>query len=256
MIRSFAARNLSARQKSGIRHVAYRLGRYVRRPVEVLVEDVVLNDGARTFLQIGANDGYLSDPLNLAIFRHKLSGTFVEPQPNYFRELQNTYRGFAGMQFLQYAVAAKPGSMTMYTLDCSSGQLPGWAQGVGTLSRDQIRKFGDQVANIDSYIRTDNVECITVADLLTRCAYPDPDILVVDAEGFDHIILSQFDLAGLPTKLVVYETESMGKEHAEQLAAKMAAAGFAVFAAGQDTIALRRDTNTYRRRTASANQPA
>ncbi|QWG11007.1 hypothetical protein KMZ29_14575 [Bradyrhizobium sediminis] len=54
MIRSLAARNLSARQKSSIRNIAYRLGGYTRRPVEVLVEDVVLNDGARTFLQIGA----------------------------------------------------------------------------------------------------------------------------------------------------------------------------------------------------------
>lgn len=256
MIRSFAARNLSARQKSSIRHIAYRLGRYARRPVEIIVEDVVLHDGARTFLQIGANDGYLSDPLNLAIFRHRLCGTFVEPQSNHFRELQKTYRNFAGMQFLQYAVATSRGSMTMYTLDCGRGRLPGWAQGVGTLSREQIGKFGDQIADIDSYIRTDNVECITVADLLTCCAYPDPDILVVDAEGFDHVILSQFDFARLSAKLVVYETESMGKEHAEQLAAKMDAAGFAVFAAGQDTIALRRNTDSYRRRTANANRPA
>ncbi len=87
MIRSLAARRLSARQKSTIRKLAYNWGRYVRRPVEVLVEDVVLRDGARTFLQIGANDGYLSDPLNLAIFCHGLTGTFVEPQANYYREL-------------------------------------------------------------------------------------------------------------------------------------------------------------------------
>src|SRR5476651_2476388 len=136
MIRSLAARNLSARQKSNIRNIAYRLGGYRRRPVEVLVEDVVLHDGARSFLQIGANDGYLSDPLNLAIFRHKLTGTFVEPQSNYYRELQRTYRDFAGLRFLKYAIAADNGVMTMYTLDCSGGRLPGWAHGVGTLSRE------------------------------------------------------------------------------------------------------------------------
>ena len=56
MIRSLAARSLSARQKSSIRNMAYSLGGYTRRPVEVLVEDLVLLDGARTFLQIGANE--------------------------------------------------------------------------------------------------------------------------------------------------------------------------------------------------------
>ncbi len=157
------------------------------------------------------------------------------------------------MRFLQYAVAESGGSMTMYTLDCSSGRLPGWAQGVGTLSRGQIRKFGDQIVDIDSYIRSNIVECIAVADLLRRCVDPDPSIVVVDAEGFDHIILSQFDFAQLSTKLVIYETESMGKEQADQLEAKLEAAGFAVFAADQDTIALRRSSETYRRKTASAN---
>src|SRR5260370_6288170 len=73
MIRSLAARNLSARQKSNIRNIAYRLGGYVRRPVEILGEDAVLQDDARTFLQIGANHGYLSDPPTLAIFLPKLT---------------------------------------------------------------------------------------------------------------------------------------------------------------------------------------
>ena len=251
MIRSLAARSLSARQKSNIRNIAYSLGGYTRRPVEVLVEDVVVQDGARTFLQIGANDGYLSDPLNLAIFRHKLTGTFVEPQSNYYRELQKTYRDFPGMVFLQCAIAAERGAMTMYTLDCSSGRLPGWARGVGTLSPEQIRKFGDQIDDIESYIRADEVQCIPVADLLDRAAHRDPDIIVVDAEGFDHLILSQFDFAALSTRLVIYETESMTRKDAGDLAVRLEQGGFAIFEAEQDTIALKRDTETFRRKNAA-----
>ena len=256
MLRSLAARNLSARQKSNIRNIAYRLGGYQRRPVEVLVEDVVLNDGARTFLQIGANDGYRSDPLNLAIFRHKLKGTFVEPQSNYYRELQQTYRDFPGMVFLQSAIAAEQGAMTMYTLDCSSGRLPGWAHGVGTLSPEQIRKFGDQIENIESYIRSDEVQCITVADLLDRAAHRDPDIIVVDAEGFDHQILSQFDFKQLSTRLVIYETESMTKQDAADLAQRLEQGGFALFEADQDTVALKRDSETFRRKNAAGSKAA
>jgi FkbM family methyltransferase len=249
MIRTLVARSLSARQKSTIRSIAYKCGGYIRRPVEVLVEDVILHDGARTFLQIGANDGYLSDPLNLAIFRHRLTGTFVEPQINYFNELQRTYRNFPGMRFLQVAIAAQAGSTTMYTLDCSSGRLPGWAHGVGTLLHEQIRKFGDQIDNIDSYIRSTDVQCITVPDLLDRSGNSDPDIIVVDAEGFDHAILSQFDFAGLSTRLVIYETESMARDDAADLARRLDESGFAIVEAGQDTLALRRNTATFRKTT-------
>ena len=248
MIRSLAARSLSARQKSNLRSLAYRFGGYRLRPVEQLVEQVVLHDGARSFLQIGANDGYLSDPLNLAIFRHGLSGTFVEPQPNYFAELQKTYSRFPGMVYVPCAIAAEPGTMTMYSLDCSSGRLPGWAHGVGTLSREQIRKFGDQIEDIDSYIRSQDVACITVAELLRRASHPDPDIVVVDAEGFDHAILSQFDFAGLSTKLVIYETESMNAADAADLGQRLEAAGFAILDADQDTVALRRDSAAFRNR--------
>jgi FkbM family methyltransferase len=220
------------------------------------VEDVVLHDGARTFLQIGANDGYLSDPLNLAIFRHRLTGTFVEPQTNYYREVQRTYRGFDGMFFLQCAVGANNGVVTMYTLDCSGGRLPGWAQGVGTLSYEQICKCGDQIEDIKAYIRSDEVECITVGDLLDRAAHRDPDIIVVDAEGFDHVILSQFNFAQLSTKLVIYETDNMSKADADDLSQKLEAVGFAVFEVGQDTIALKRDTEASRRKIGSEREAA
>ena len=146
--------------------------------------------------------------------------------------------------------------MNMYTLDCSSGRLPGGAHGVGTLSHEQIRKFGDQIENIKSYIRHDQVQCITVTELLDRAVHRDPDILVVDAEGFDHVILSQFDFSRLATKLVIYETESMDGADAADLARKLEAGGFAIFEAEQDTIALKRDTEAYRRKIAAGSKAA
>jgi hypothetical protein len=160
------------------------------------------------------------------------------------------------MFFLQCAVGAKNGVVTMYTLDCSGGRLPGWAQGVGTLSYEQICKCGDQIEDIKAYIRSDEVECITVGDLLDRAAHRDPDIIVVDAEGFDHVILSQFNFAQLSTKLVIYETDNMSKADADDLSQKLEAAGFAVFEVGQDTIALKRDTEASRRKIGSEREAA
>lgn len=244
MLRSIAAHSLSARQKSRLRKFVARFGGYRMRRVEAVVDHLVREDGARSFLQIGANDGYMSDPLNLAIFRYGLRGSFVEPQPNYFRELQNTYRDLRGLRFVQNAIANAPGRMTMFSLDCSSGKLPGWARGVGTLSAEQIRKFGDQIPDIESHIRSQEVACCTVAELLGELDERDPDIVVVDAEGFDHAILSQFDFSQLTTKLVIYETESMEEGDIAALAAIFERSGFVLFAAGQDTVAIRKTTRT------------
>jgi hypothetical protein len=75
-------------------------------------------------------------------------------------------------------------------------------------------------------------------------------------EGFDGVTLSQFDFARLSTKLVIYETESMDSADAADLARKPEAGGFAIFEAEQDTIALKRDTETYRRKIAADSKAA
>src|SRR5262249_43347423 len=148
----------------------YSLGLYQLREVEKWIHDIIEIDGVRTFLQIGANDGFRSDPLNLAIRRHNLRGMFVEPQRYYFEQLKKTYSGLGGVQFLQCAIAAKAGRMQMFILDCRSGKLPRWATEVGTLSRTQLLNFKDQIPEVENYIRTTEVECITVSELLIHSA--------------------------------------------------------------------------------------
>jgi FkbM family methyltransferase len=246
-IKDYAAQALSSRQKSIVRRYLHMFGAYELRPAEEFIDAVVSRDGAETFLQIGANDGYLADPLNLAIYRHKLRGTFVEPQRYYFERLQNTYAGFSGLTFLQYAIAESAGTMPMYSLDCSSGLLPRWAHGVGSLSHAQLLRLADQIPDVEKYIVTDNVTCVSVSELFERTLITNPDIIVIDAEGYDSHILAQFDFGKLDTKVVVFETESMPAEQWSFCSAGFEQKGFALVPAGQDTIAIRRTTATWKR---------
>jgi FkbM family methyltransferase len=245
-IKDYAAQALSSRQKSIVRRYLHMFGAYELRPAEEFIDAVVSRDGAKTFLQIGANDGYLADPLNLAIYRHKLRGTFVEPQRYYFERLQNTYAGFGGLTFLQCAIAESAGTMPMYSLDCSSGLLPRWAHGVGSLSRTQLLRLADQIPDVEKYIVKDDVTCMSVSELFERTPVANPDIVVIDAEGYDHHILAQFDFGNLGTKVVIFETESMRAEQWSFCAAGFEQTGFALVPAGQDTIAIRRTTATWK----------
>jgi FkbM family methyltransferase len=246
-IKDYAAQALSSRQKSIVRRYLHMFGAYELRPAEEFIDAVVSLDGARTFLQIGANDGYLADPLNLAIYRHKLQGTFVEPQRYYFERLRNTYAGFDGLTFLQCAIAENAGAMPMYSLDCSSGLLPRWAHGVGSLSHAQLLRLADQIPDVEKYIITDNVRCVSVSELFERTPIANPDIIVVDAEGYDSHILAQFDFGKFGTKVVIFETESMAADQWISCIAGFEQTGFALVPAGQDTIAIRRTTATWRR---------
>ena len=246
MLRKLAANTLSARQKSIIRKLMFDRSLYSLREVEKCVQDVVLYDKAATFCEIGANDGYLSDPLNLAIYRFNLRGAFIEPQPFYFGELQKTYAGFPGIQFIRAAIADKPGRMKLFSFEMKSGKLPRWANGTGSLSCSQMLRYKDQIPDAEKYIVESEVDCMTVQQLFQCCTIKDPDILVIDAEGLDYQILSQFDLKGLNTKLIIFETESMGEAEQTACLKQIEEADFTLVPCGQDAIAIRRSTITWR----------
>jgi len=222
----------------------FSCGLYQLTEVETAIHDAIATKGLSTFMQIGANDGYRSDPLNLAIFLHGLHGVFVEPQQHYCEQLKKTYANFEGLQFVQCAIAEKRGQMKIFSLDCSSGSLPPWASEVGTLSREQILQFKDQIPNIENYILVSEVDCITVAELLESSQFHDPDIIVIDAEGYDYQILSQFNFQSLSTKVVVFETQHLPEERRLACVDQLKAANFVVATAGGDAIAVRRGTKS------------
>ena len=66
-----------------------------------MVADELLRNPRMTFLQIGAFDGLGLDDLHDLVIRHRLRGVMVEPQPEAFVRLQNTYRHQPQVTLLQ-----------------------------------------------------------------------------------------------------------------------------------------------------------
>ena len=106
--------------------------------------------------------------------------------------------------------------MKLFSFETKSGKLPRWGDWTGSLSCSQMLRTRTVSLMPKSTLSKAEVDCMTVQQLFQRCTIKDPDILLIDAEGLDYQILSQFDLKGLNTKLIIFETESMGE--AEQTA--------------------------------------
>src|SRR5690348_11998000 len=72
-------------------HLYYR---FLFRPKSKV--DLHLNKITRenlSFIQIGANDGYVNDPFYKFIRRDTWKGILIEPQNDVFQELQKTHAG-------------------------------------------------------------------------------------------------------------------------------------------------------------------
>ncbi len=79
------------------------------------------------FLQIGANDGILEDPLRSLILARHLEGVLVEPLPDKFAELQRNYAHEKQLRFENCAVAKKNGECSLFRV-VSPSPYPQWAQ--------------------------------------------------------------------------------------------------------------------------------
>jgi FkbM family methyltransferase len=198
------------------------------------------------FAQIGSNDGVRGDPLRrLVLANPEWTGVFAEPVPELFARLRSNYPDARRLRFQQVAVAAKTGRRSLFTVSAHAsralgGRLPSWYDQLGSFDAEHL------VAHLGKRIRpflvAHDVECVSLAELLARSGLGPVDLLHVDAEGSDHEILAQLDLAAHPPSVVLFEHAHLRPEARRALAERLRSAGYRLSRHGGDTLALRSTT--------------
>ncbi|MCA9177790.1 MAG: FkbM family methyltransferase [Planctomycetales bacterium] len=178
------------------------------------------------FIQIGAFDG--NDMLHDTICRFGLRGALVEPQPVVFEKLQETYADQPQLQFVNAAIAHRPGKITMYTQRSRLSSLC-------SFDPEHLKKHSVPASDIVEV----EVDAITFSELLERTGIAQPNLLQVDAEGFDYEILKMVDYRALQPAIVRYEQHHMTKPQRNEIAEMLAALGYQLFAERMDVLAYR-----------------
>jgi FkbM family methyltransferase len=210
------------------------------RPLEKLLVDLGKSGSIKTFIQIGANDGQYADPINLAIQLGLIKGLLVEPNPQYFTALKSTYKNIPGLEFLNAGVGEQAGQLTLYTFDKEDKSIPAWLLGSSSFSKAAILHACRKVpGSIDKLIEL-NVPIVPVSEILNTSAFSTPDLLVIDAEGFDAVILNQFLDASVFPQVILYEKESMKPEDKIATELKLKSSNYEIKDFHQDNLAIRR----------------
>jgi hypothetical protein len=130
----------------------------------------------------------------------------------------------------------------MYRLEQKDNILPQWAQGLGSFDRNVVLKHQELLPDIDlaSFIVSENVEAITVKELLASNGVARLDLLVIDTEGFDYQILKQFGLQGpMAPELIVVEQKHLNPEDRKAILAKLEP-GYAIVKTADNFICKKR----------------
>lgn len=198
-------------------------------------------------LQIGAMDGVQFDPLHRLIRRHGWHGLLVEPQPESFAALKRHYADVPGIQFANCAIGDVAGTMPLYYVPChvvEAEGLPTWVLGISSLSREHVQAQeiflrGSAFPDLMRFVRSVDVEVLTLPMLLEAHGSPRVDVLQIDAEGFDYKILRQWDFSASTPSIVNLEHARLGAEEKSLAVELLLSQGYVLYRRGLDVTAFR-----------------
>lgn len=210
-----------------------------RRMVFDHLRAVVQRRTDQTFLLIGANDGYMADHLFDFVQRYRWRGAAVEPVPRFFQALQRNYQGLP-VKLLNVAVHHEARSMPLYYIDADTGHgLPPWVRGVGSFDREQVLESTRALGDLTDAVRSVDVPCRTIDEVVQESGLPRVDIIVIDVEGYDHEVVRRIRFDAWKTHTVIVEYSHMSPHILHDVKDLLQRQGFTLEQDHEDLLAWR-----------------
>ena len=176
---------------------------------------------AVSFVEIGANDGVLFDPLRPYIAERQWHGVLVEPIPHIFERLEGNYRDHPRIKLERAAIADRAGSRPMYFVRDGAEEdgLSPWRDAIASFDREHVIAELGEVTDPEALVESVEVPCMTVEELCAKHELGTPDLILIDAEGADAEIVASIDLERLRPRLLVYEHVNLDDDERGRLEA-------------------------------------
>ena len=193
------------------------------------------------FINVGANDGKIKDPIYEFVQRYRLSGIAIEPQQDVYKRLVQNYKNIPTVACANVALSTHDGVQTLYTVKDSYKTDENFfsVTGIASFDKDVLRKtLSPKVppkSMVDSFIDETEVECLTFASLVRRYNVHKIDLLQIDCEGYDLEILKMFDFDRYHPSLVNYESKHLSPTEKQEGEDLLRSKGYEVFTHGSDT---------------------
>ncbi|MCC5975075.1 MAG: FkbM family methyltransferase [Rubellimicrobium sp.] len=209
-----------------------------------VLDDVAAKRPRLRFIQIGGCDGKAGDPIRTHVTARSWRGVVVEPVPENFARLQQTYAGHPDVACVQAAIGATDGTRAFHFIDYSLGAdlpepLPEWAREIGSFDRAHLEKHAALFEGLDRCIATPEVDCLSLPTLMQRAGMSSVDLLHIDAEGADVEILRSIDFAAFTPEIVMFEHFHMSNDELAEMRAMFGACGYEIILGSMNAIARR-----------------
>lgn len=232
---------LKARIRSAIQSSGFDVVRFVpelNRPFSILpmlVRERIAREEPFFFVQVGANDGVLDDPLRDLVCQHHLNGLLIEPLPDLFEKLKLNYHDESQLYFENVAIINSDGIVLIHRVR-NSATVPHHWHGIASFTRENLLKQGVP----PEYIETVSVRGVSLHSILEKYKITDISLLQIDTEGFDDEIIRFALEAGCFPEIINYEHCWLVPSARFKCKQMLDSHGYQFVEVGKDTLAIRK----------------
>jgi FkbM family methyltransferase len=211
--------------------------------LEYVIAHLMLVRPSIFFIQIGANDGVTTDPINKFVTLYNWGGILVEPIPEIFDKLTKNYSNQKNLKFLNVAIGESDGSRPLYTLKTDATTIQAdalhkaYPSSYSSFRKEILLAQTEWVPDVADRIVEQQVKCISLDTLLGEAGGRDVDLMLMDTEGYDFTILKMINFSRLRPSIICYEHVHMSKAQQEEVANLLFRQGYRLTRDNLDTIA-------------------
>lgn len=186
-----------------------------------------------TFVQVGAHDGEMHDPLRYFILDNKWHGILIEPQQEMIKKVQHNYRHIDHLTYINAAVYNKRKKIILYKVNKAEDYShTGWAS-------INSNRFEKTIYEKD-YIE-ETVQGIPLMDIIRDNNFKKVDLLQIDTEGYDADVIDMFDFDYYCPILIQYEHVHLSNEQYIVTSKLLESKNYLLIKGKNDVMAIRRD---------------
>lgn len=152
------------------------------------------------FVQVGANDGVMDDPIHQWVRTHNWSGILIEPQEDEFNRLRENYAGLSGLLFENVAIAERPGEVTLYSMKQEQITRE-YQRGFATLCPERTSMAGLPRETVKITV----VPAVPLTDIVKTHGVYQIDLLQIDVEGYDFKVMRSLDFSLVRPLVMCFE---------------------------------------------------
>lgn len=186
----------------------------------------------KRFVQIGANNGVMDDPLYKYLIASPWIGLMVEPNPAMIDELKNNHKNTVSTLSFSNNAIGKQGKFTLYWSPLNPG--------VASFDKLHVVKhLGSDQDSIEEVV----VDCIGFNDLLNQFpAFNCCDLLILDTEGFDAKIIMSIDFNRFYSDVILFEYIHTEPNELETVSTLLEKQGYALYDCRLDRVCIHKNT--------------